>query len=98
MDAPPTPPATTLDGPNGLGMRVEPEISGEPASDQNPPPPPFHPPIANNLLRLLETPPKRQANGYYVRTDVGPWCSEIEVEIVSSLLVTANKITHYTRI
>lgn len=93
MDASTTSPSTALDGPDGLGMPVDPETSGEPAPAQSPPS--GYPPIANDLLRLLETPPTRQPNGYYVRTDVVPWCSEIEVEIVSLHLVIYNTHTHY---
>ena len=46
-----------------------------------------YPPIANELIRILDSPPQRHDNGYYVRSAVLCWRTELESELVSIALI-----------
>lgn len=41
------------------------------------------PPIANALISVLDSPPQRHDDGYYVRSVVLSWRDELEAELVS---------------
>jgi hypothetical protein len=90
MDALPANPCSSdivLDTP-GTPVAPDPiDVSGPAQSPQGDG---SYPPITNDLVRVLDTPPLRHDDGYYVRTAVLCWRNELEAEIVSSPLIYIN--------
>lgn len=99
MDASPAAPTSSDNVLEPTGTPIPQVTTAESGPTQTPLGEEPYPPIANEIIRVLDSPPQRHENGYYVRTAVLCWRNELESELVSiaSILLICILIIQFNR-
>jgi len=86
MDASPAAPTPSDNVIDTTGTPIPQAPTAESGPAQTPPGDGPYLLITNELIRVLDSPPQRHDNGYYVRSAVLCWRNELESELVSICL------------